>query len=148
MSGDLSGVIADFLRDAQSGRVHGYGADDLRELRSALTHVDSELGSVAVDAVTPLQVEALIDGVRASGLPAARVEGIVTALRALYAYAIGRGLVRTSPVVGLNATAPADPPATPTQAVIALGERVGVYATRTIVLAFLLLVAVVALALV
>jgi hypothetical protein len=145
MTPALSDVIAEFLRDAQSGRVPGYGADDLRDLRSALAHVDSALGSVPVWAVTPDQVGTLIDDVRASGLPAGRVEGIVGALRALYAYAIGRGLASVSPVVGLVA-APAEvgPSGTPTDAVIALGERVASYATRTIVLAFVLLVAVVA----
>jgi site-specific recombinase XerC len=143
MSADLGTVIAEFLGDARKDRSRT--PDALRELRGALAHFGSELGDVAVDQLTPAQVEGVLDGVRASGLPEARVAGIVDALRALYAYAIERGLVRTSPVVGL--VAPADGGRTPTQAMIELGQRTGALAARMIVMAFALVVVVFALAL-
>jgi hypothetical protein len=108
---ELGGVIADFVYDAQNGDAldtagEPYTREGLRELRAALSHVDSELGGLTVDVISGRDVQDMLDGVRAAGLPARRVNAIVMALHALYAYAIKRGIVDHSPLPG-----PVVPPA-------------------------------------
>ncbi|MEA2444019.1 MAG: hypothetical protein QOJ12_1311 [Thermoleophilales bacterium] len=111
---ELGGVIADFVYDAQTGDARDsagdpYTREGLREMRSALTHVDSELGGLSVDAISGRDVQDMLDGVRAAGLPPRRVNAIVMALHALYAYAIEKGIVDRSPLPG--PVAPAAPAA-------------------------------------
>ncbi len=106
-SRELGTVIGEFLQAAEDGRVRRadgarYGRDDLRALRGALSHVASELGTRGVDAISALQIQSLIYRLRDAGLPQRRVTAIVEALRALFACAIQRGLVKTSPVIGLS----------------------------------------------
>lgn len=150
-SGELGAVIADFLRAAETGRVRRadgapYSRGELRALRGALSHVASELGSQGVDSISDWQVQSLIARLGDAGLPPPRVAAIVDALRSLYAYAIRRGLVTTSPVVGLavpaddiaDADAPTHGAATPTDAMLQLGERVAAWTVRGTVLAFVL----------
>jgi len=149
----LDAVIAQFLRAAEEGRTgRPYTRTEVRELRGALAHVETELGTVPVDAVRGRQVGALFDQLRDAGLPPSRVSTIVEALRSLYAYAIERGLVRASPLVGLAAPEAAPAPAghqtrTPTDAMLALGERVVTWTVRVIVIAFVLVAVVLAVAL-
>jgi hypothetical protein len=103
MGPELGDVIADYLRDVElSAGAH----DDVRELRRDLTHVAaSDLGTMDIDAVGAGQVQALVDELRDDGVARDRVRSTLDALRSLYAYAIGRGLVRTSPLVGTAAPA-------------------------------------------
>jgi hypothetical protein len=165
---DLDTVIAEFLRDAEGGRVRSgdhrgkpYSRDELRELRGALAHVGSELGTLPVDEVQPRDVQRVVEELRRSGLPPARLRSIVESLRSLYAYAIGRGLVRSSPVVGVTPPAPGGEPAsrdderrepaearTPTEAVLALGGAAVSLAVRIAVIAFVLVAAALVVALV
>ena len=104
---ELGAVIAEFLRAAEAGRVRRadgarYGRDDLRALRGALSHVASELGTRGVGAIRGWQIELVLDRLRDAGLPERRVTAVVDALRSLFAYAIGRGLVAANPVIGLS----------------------------------------------
>jgi site-specific recombinase XerC len=139
----LATVIVDFLRDAEAGG--RYTREELRELRGALTHVSSELGAVDVGAVEAEHVHTLLDQLRAAGLPPQRVEAIVGAMRSVYAYAAGRGLVATSPLVGLAAEVAGGP--SPTTAMLALGERLVTWVMWAIALGFLLAAAGLAVAL-
>jgi hypothetical protein len=128
---DLGAVIDDFL-----GRPRP--AAERRELRSALAHVALELGEVDVAAVRPAQVMALVDHLQDSGLSTERLGSVVDALRAVYAYAIESGLVRTSPVLGMGvAPEHARGASTPTDAVLALGERMVAWTVGIIAIAFI-----------
>jgi site-specific recombinase XerC len=147
-SNELEAVIADFLAEADegrdgTGRRHARAA--VRELRASLAHVVTELGTIDVAAVRGRDVRAMVDGLAAAGLPPARVTAVVDALRAVYAYAIGRGLVRTSPLVGFADAEPAQ--ASPTDAMLEFGERLAVWMVRAIVIAFVLVAVGVAFAL-
>jgi hypothetical protein len=139
---DLGTVIAGFLAGAEAGTVlapagRPYTRAEVRELRGALSHVSSsDLGSHGVDAVSSGDVGSLIDALRAEGLPPSRVGAIVDALRSVFAYAIGRGLVISSPLIGLAPLTPEGP--SPTTAVVALGETLVTWTVRLIALAFVL----------
>lgn len=142
-SDDVATVIAEFLHDAESER---YSRAELHDLRGALAHVGSELGRLPLDEVDNRDVQRLIDELRDAGLPPGRLGAIVDSLRKLYAYAIGRGIVRSSPVLGLTAAAHEPPPqaVTPTDAVLAIGE----YAVSLVVKAAMVALVLMALALV
>ena len=145
-SNELEAVIADFVAEADEGSVRDGSVRDgsgkpytraaVRELRGSLAHVVSELGTLDVAAVRGRDVRAMVDGLAAAGLPPARVTAVIDALRAVYAYAVGRGLVRTSPLVGMADAEPARP--SPTDAMLELGERLAVWMVRAIVIAFVL----------
>ena len=140
-SNELEAVIAGFLAEAGEGSVRDgtgrpYSRAAVHELRGSLAHVAAELGTIDVAAVRGRDVGAMIDGLAAAGLPPARVTAVVDALRAVYAYAVGRGLVRTSPLVGLADAEPEQP--SPTDAMLELGERLAVWVVRAIVIAFVL----------
>ena len=132
---ELGAVIAAFLEDAAADRTRS--REELRQLRRALTHVDTELGSVGVGAVGGRDVLGLVDELGAAGLPASRTDAIVDALRAVYAYAIAQGIVKTSPLVG--PARPMDGGRSPTDAMLELGERVVAWSVRGIVIAFVII---------
>jgi site-specific recombinase XerC len=149
-------VIAEFLRAAEAGRVRRadgarYGRADLRALRAALSHVASELGARGVGTISGWQIESFLDRLRDAGLSPQRLAAVVDALRSLFAYAIGRGLVTASPVVGLavpedefdapirrTGTRVRETP-TPTGGMLLLGEQVAKRTIGVIVVAFVLL---------
>jgi len=148
---ELGDLIADFLGGAEAGSVRAAGGRantraEVRELRRALTHISSELGELDVAAVRSRDVRGAIDELRSAGLPPARVESILDALRAVYAYALRRGLVLTSPLVGITIPTPEAP--SPTTAMLAFGERLATWATRLMMLTFALAVVGLAIALV
>ena len=96
---DLGALIAEFLSDAESSGL--YDHDQLRALRANLAHViASDLGSTRPDAIRGRQIDALMAELRADGVAAGRVEAIVAGLRLVFAYAVGRGLIKSSPLVG------------------------------------------------
>lgn len=130
---DLGSVIADYLRDAEA---RAATRADVRDLRRDLTHVASALGATPVDAIRGRDVQALLDDLLAAGVSPDHLRSTVDSLRSLYAYAIDRGLVRTSPLVGI--AVPGDESRAPTQALLALGERLVTYTVRTIVIASVL----------
>ena len=103
---ELGAVIDEFLQDAEDGRTRDrngnpYPPDRLRQLRGALSYVDSALGSTDIEDVRRRHVQAMVDQLQAAGVTADRVTSITSAMRSLYAYAIQRDLVGYSPVVEL-----------------------------------------------
>jgi hypothetical protein len=161
LTGDssLSAVIAAFAG--------ALGPGERRELRAALSHVDAELGTMPIRTVRPRTLVGLLGDLRAAGLSPRRRVAVIEALRSLFAFALARGLVSTSPVTGLadaephdrprpRAAAPVVPVArteesrtpTPTLTMLALGARVAWWTALivTLVFATLLVVLVVELA--
>jgi len=138
---ELGTLIADFLDGARTGTVRApggahYTPAQLRELRGALTHVTSELGARDVGELRSRDVRALVDELLDAGLSPSRAGAIVDALRPVYAFALERGLVTTSPLVGLAPAAPGNP--SPTTAMLELGEQLARSAGRLMVLLLVL----------
>jgi hypothetical protein len=99
---ELGPVVADFrgaAREGQARRFDGrpYSRAELGELRSALNYVDSELGAIGIEALRTQRVQSLIDELREAGLPERRLSAIVDALRTIFAFAVGRGLLLAYP---------------------------------------------------
>jgi len=138
---ELGSVIADFLDGARAGVVRSpggspYTSAQLRELRGALTHVTSELGDRDVAELRSRDVRGLVAELGDAGLSPERTAAIVDALRSVYAYAMERGMVTTSPLVGLAPAASEGP--TPTAAVLQLGEQLARFTGRLMVLLLVL----------
>jgi hypothetical protein len=103
----VAALIDEFLQSAENevaydGGSKRYTRESVRQLRGALSYVDSELGTMDVQDVRRRHVQALLEQLRASGLPGPRVIAVAEALRDLYAYAIRRDLVGFSPAVELD----------------------------------------------
>jgi hypothetical protein len=99
----VGAVIARFLRAAQDGRVlassgERYTSAQLRELRAALSHVDSELGTMPLQTLREDHIAALLDELRAEGLSPGREIAIIGAVGSLYEYALERGLATVDPL--------------------------------------------------
>ena len=101
--GELGALIDEFLQSVEDGLAGPKNArENARALRGALSYVDSELGTMAVQDVRRRHIQALLDQLRETGVANARIHSVVDALHALYAYAIQRELVGFSPVVELQ----------------------------------------------
>lgn len=90
----------------------GY-AHDLRQ------RIVPEFGAVRMSRLTRPDVQRWADGLAGDGLSAQRVRNIVTALRALYGWGIGRGMAHVNPCAGLRLPTggePRDRVVTPTEA--------------------------------
>ena len=138
---ELGSVIDDFLDGARTGAVRAPGGStytpaEQRELRRALTYVTSELGDRDIAEVRARDVRELVDELRAAGLPGERASAIVDAARRVYAYAVERELVTTSPLVGLASPAAEGP--TPTTAMLQLGESLARFTGGLMVLLLVL----------
>jgi Phage integrase, N-terminal SAM-like domain len=84
----------------RSGRQ--YRPSALRDLRGILNHhVVPSLGQMPLRDVRRQDVQSLVDRLVADGLSESRIRSVVSALRALYGYAIERGQVEFNPVDGL-----------------------------------------------
>jgi hypothetical protein len=136
----LSTVIATYLAgDAGDG--------ERRELRSAFSHVDAELGTMQVANVRPRHVAAMLDDLSAAGLSPRREAAVIDALHAVFAFAMARGLLFEDPTAGRSVRArdirpprPSEPrPATPTLTMLVLGARVALWTTWIVVVGFLVL---------
>jgi hypothetical protein len=108
----LGAVIDDFLLAAENGSTRDrngqpYPPERLRQLRGALSYVDSALGSTPIEDVRHRHVQAMLEQLRSSGVTNDRLTSIAAALRSLYAYAVQRDLVGFSPVVELDLPDPA-----------------------------------------
>ena len=103
----VDAVVEELLPAAARGSARDrYGrrfdTEGLSALRWALNgHVHEELGSMAIADVRARHVQALVDRLDAGGLSQRRVDGVVHALRSLFAYAEERDLVQSSPVEAL-----------------------------------------------
>ncbi len=106
-----------------------------RELRAALSHLRSELGTMPVRAVRRRHLRALAEDLREAGLSAERQDDVADATRSLFGFADCRGLLEEDPS---EAPPRAESP-TPTLAMLAFGARLATLATWGIVLAFAVL---------
>jgi hypothetical protein len=136
----LSAVIATYLAGDTAG-------GERRELRSALSHVDAELGTLPVANVRPRHVAAMLDDLSGAGLSPRREAEVIDALHAVFAFAMARGLLYEDPTAGravrARDTRPPRPdpprPATPTLTMLVLGARVALWTTWIVVVGFLVL---------
>jgi hypothetical protein len=110
---ELGAVIDEFLLAAETGAARdrtgrSYPPERVRQLRGALSYVDSSLGSTAIDDVRHRHVQAMLEQLRSTGLTNDRLTSIAAAMRSLYAYAIQRDLVGYTPVVELGLPEPGE----------------------------------------
>ena len=152
----VGAVIADFLRDAESGRVldpggQRYSRESLRDMRSALAHVDSALGETSVDRLDGRRVADLLDELTRDGLGAARIDSIVVTLHRLSTYAGTPDAGLPDPVVPSPEPAASAPPAeappaaaprrpTPTMEMLGVARTVATWTVRAVVFLFALVV--------
>ena len=100
-------AIDEFIEAAESGRVvnrsgRPYRPSALRDLRGILEyHVVPDLGDEQLRDVRRGHVQALVDRLGAEHLSQSRIRSVVSALRALYGYAIDRGYVEFNPADAL-----------------------------------------------
>jgi hypothetical protein len=122
--------------------------DHRRELRSALSHVAAELGTMPVRKVRTRNVAALLDDLSHAGLSPRREAAVRDALHAVFAFAVAHGLTDHDPTPGRrgrpreDATPTAAQTLTPTLTMLALGARVALWTTWFLVLGFLVLLVV------
>jgi hypothetical protein len=103
----VDSVITDFLAAAERGEAHErsgaeYTQPRRAQLRAGLTYVESEIGSMPLQAVRRRHVQALIDELHSAGLPSDRIVEVVSSFRDLFVYAIQRDLVDFNPIVELQ----------------------------------------------
>jgi len=155
---ELGALIADFLADVDSGRVRDsagrrYSRDSLRELRAALTHVDSELGHLSIEEIGSRDIARLLDDLGRAEVRQERLDSIVVALHRLHGYAGDQGLISgrsTFPDPALPGAAAPEPaaavpddrtePRTPTLELLAATRRVATWTVRSVVFVFAVLV--------
>ena len=128
----LGAVIAEFLNERATA------AD--RDLRTALNHVDAELGTVPIADIRPRHLTALLDDLRDAGLSPRRQATVTDALHAVFAYAVARRLLAVSPMPGPPPPADAAMP-TPTFTMLAVGVRLAAWTTWFVVIGFVVLLA-------
>ena len=103
----VGSLIDEFIEAAEDGRARNrsgrhYRPSALRDLRGILRHhVARDLGHMRLRDVRTRHVQALVDRLAAEGLSESRIRSVVSAVRALYAYAIEQGSVEFSPATGL-----------------------------------------------
>ena len=103
----VSAAVDEFVEAAESGRAvnrsgRPYRPSALRDLRGILEyHVVRNLGNARLRDVRRSDVQTLVDRLGADRLSESRIRSVVSALRALYGYAIERGHVEFNPADGL-----------------------------------------------
>jgi hypothetical protein len=103
----VSAVIDEFIEAAEDGRAGNrsgrrYRPSALRDLRGILRyHVAHDIGHMRLRDVRRRHVQALVDRLAAEGLSESRIRSVISAVRALYGYAIDRRYVELSPATGL-----------------------------------------------
>ena len=113
-TGRVAAVVDEFINAAQEGRAsnrsgRSYRPSALRDLRGILRHhVVSDLGHMPLRDVRRQHVQALLDRLAAEGLSESRIRSVISAVRALYGYAIDRGYAEFSPATGLTIPRPAE----------------------------------------
>jgi hypothetical protein len=110
------GEVADeFVDAAEAGRAlnrsgRPYMPSALRDLRGILDyHVGPAIGEMPLREVRRHHVQALVDRLGAERLSESRIRSVVSALRALYGYAIERCYVEFNPADGLVMPRAAEP---------------------------------------
>jgi Phage integrase, N-terminal SAM-like domain len=118
-AGTVASVVDDFVRAAETGRAvnrsgRSYRPSALRDVRGILRyHVVPDLGHVALRDVRRQDIQALVDRLARQGLSESRIRSVISALRALYGYAIQNGQAEVNPADTLEMRAvppPAEPP--------------------------------------
>jgi Phage integrase, N-terminal SAM-like domain len=95
-------AVEDFIAAAEGGWARNrsgrrYRPSALRDIRGILRHhVVPELGGEPLRDVRPRHIQALLDRLAAEGLSESRIRSVVSAVRALYGYAIEQGQVELS----------------------------------------------------
>jgi hypothetical protein len=159
-------VIDEFTRAAEDGHARNrsgrrYRPSALRDLTGILRHhVARSIGATPIDKVRRRHVQGLIDRLAQDGLSESRIRSVVSALRALFGYAIERGYLEVSPANGLviprgqepawrwsEADAPAEPgedrrppgPPSDLRPLALLPERILSFVLRIAVVLFILI---------
>ena len=100
-------VISEFIEAAEDGRARNrsgrrYRPSALRDLTGILRqHVARDLGHMLLRDVRRRHVQGLVDRLASEGLSESRIRSVISAVRALYGYAIEQGYVEASPATGL-----------------------------------------------
>jgi len=111
----VDAAIDEFLRAAEGGQAlnrsdRPYRPSALRDLRGILKqHVSPQLGEQELRDVRRQNVQAVVDRLATARLSLSRIRSVVSAIRALYGYAIERGYVEFSPADGLLLPPEGDP---------------------------------------
>jgi site-specific recombinase XerC len=104
----MAAAIEDFIEAAEQGRAvnrsgRRYRPSALRDLTGILRfHVAPALGERPLPDVRRADVQAFVDRLGAERLSESRIRSVISALRALYAYAIDRRYVEFNPADGLT----------------------------------------------
>jgi hypothetical protein len=99
----VDAAIDEFLEAAESGVAHNrsdrpYRPSALRDLRGILKqHVAPKLGHMLLRDVRRRHIQAVLDQLAAERLSESRIRSVISAVRALYGYAIEQGYVEFSP---------------------------------------------------
>jgi hypothetical protein len=103
----VAAAVEEFVDAAHSGEAvnrsgRSYRPSALRDLRGILEyHVVADLGHLPLRAVRRAHVQTLVDRLGAEHLSESRIRSVVSALRALYGYAIEKGLAEFNPADAL-----------------------------------------------
>jgi hypothetical protein len=103
----VAALVDEFIAEAEAGRAlnrsgRRYRPSALRDLSGILRHhVVRDLGDLRVMDVRRHHVQALIDRLAGDGLSVSRIRSVLSAVRALYGYAIDQGHVDSSPAEGV-----------------------------------------------
>jgi hypothetical protein len=104
----VAAVVEEFVAEAEDGRARNrngrrYKPSALRDLAGALRlHVVPELGDERLRDVQWQDLQGIVDELAAAQLSVSRIRSVVSAIRALYAYAIEKGIVEVSTADGLE----------------------------------------------
>jgi hypothetical protein len=99
----VAAAVDDFVRAAEEGSAlnrsgRPYRPSALRDLSGILRyHVVPDLGHLPLRDVSRRDVQALVDRLAREGRSESRIRSVISALRALYGYAIGKGYVEANP---------------------------------------------------
>jgi site-specific recombinase XerC len=103
----VAAAIEQFVAAAQIGAAvnrsgRPYRPSALRDIRGILEyHIAPDLGRMRLRDVRRSDVQMLVERLAAEGLSESRIRSVISALRALYGYAIDRGYVEFNPADGL-----------------------------------------------
>jgi hypothetical protein len=103
----VAAAVDQFVEAAEAGQVvnrsgRPYMPSALRDVRGILEyHVVPELGAARLRDVRRADVQRLVDRLGAEHLSESRIRSVVSALRALYGYAVDQGLAEFNPADGL-----------------------------------------------
>ena len=103
----VAALVEKFIADAEAGRAlnrsgRRYRPSALRDLSGILRHhVVRDLGDLRVKDVRRDHVQALLDRLASERLSVSRIRSVLSAVRALFGYAIDQGQVDFSPADGV-----------------------------------------------